>query len=90
MLAAENLTLMRGGKQVVARLSAMLRSEQITVIVGPNGAGKSSLLLGLAGLLEPTDGRVTLDVLRRVPVRKASATCRSRPKSRGMWRWRAL
>ncbi len=61
MLAAENLTLMRGGKQVVARLSATLKSGQITAIVGPNGAGKSSLLLGLAGLLEPTDGRVTLD-----------------------------
>lgn len=61
MLAAENLTLMRGGKPVVARLSATLKSGQITAIVGPNGAGKSSLLLGLAGLLEPTDGRVMLD-----------------------------
>lgn len=61
MLAAENLTLIRGGKRVVERLSAALRPGQITAIVGPNGAGKSSLLLGLAGLLEPAEGRVTID-----------------------------
>ncbi len=61
MLAAENLTLMRGGRAVVTGLSAMLAPGQITAIVGPNGAGKSSLLLGLAGLLAPAQGSVTLD-----------------------------
>lgn len=61
MLAAENLTLMRGGKPVVASLSAALAPGTITAIVGPNGAGKSSLLLGLAGLLEPAAGSVMLD-----------------------------
>jgi len=61
MLAAENLSLIRGGKRVVERLSAALKPGQITAIVGPNGAGKSSALLGLAGLLEPAAGRVTLD-----------------------------
>lgn len=60
MLAAANLTLTRGGKRVVERLSAMLKPGQITAIVGPNGAGKSSALLGLAGLLEPAEGHVTL------------------------------
>lgn len=61
MLAAENLTLARGGKQVVQGLSAALTPGTITAIVGPNGAGKSSLLLGLAGLLEPAEGRALLD-----------------------------
>jgi iron complex transport system ATP-binding protein len=60
-LAAENLTLIRGGKRVVESLSAALAPGQITAIVGPNGAGKSSLLLGLAGLLAPTEGAVTLE-----------------------------
>jgi len=60
MLAAENLTLVRGGRAVVTGLSATLAPGQITAIVGPNGAGKSSLLLGLAGLLAPAAGRVTL------------------------------
>ena len=60
-LAAENLTLTRGGRAVVEGLSAMLAPGQITAIVGPNGAGKSSLLLGLAGLLPPAAGAVMLD-----------------------------
>jgi iron complex transport system ATP-binding protein len=60
-LAAENLSLTRGGRVVVERLSAALAPGRITAIVGPNGAGKSSALLGLAGLLPPTEGRVTLE-----------------------------
>jgi iron complex transport system ATP-binding protein len=60
MLAAENLTLTRGGARVVDGLSAALAPGTITAITGPNGAGKSSALLGLAGLLAPAAGRVTL------------------------------
>lgn len=61
MLAAEQLSLMRGGKVVLDRVSTQLRPGQITVICGPNGAGKSSLLMGLAGLLRPVVGSVSLD-----------------------------
>jgi len=60
MLAAESLTLVRGGREVITDLSAALAPGQITAIVGPNGAGKSSLLLALAGLLAPAAGGVTL------------------------------
>lgn len=60
-LFADNLTLVRGGRAVVTGLSAALRPGTITAILGPNGAGKSSALLGLAGLLEPSAGRVMLD-----------------------------
>ncbi|WP_324076021.1 MAG: ABC transporter ATP-binding protein [Erythrobacter sp.] len=72
MLAAENLALMRGGKRVVEGLSASLAPGTITAILGPNGAGKSSLLMGLAGLLEPAEGRVMLDgqSLAELPPRK--------------------
>jgi iron complex transport system ATP-binding protein len=61
MLAADNLTVTRGGRVVVERLTAALAPGRITAIVGPNGAGKSSLLLALAGLLEPSGGAVMLD-----------------------------
>lgn len=60
-LAAENLTLTRGGRTVVEGLTAALAPGRITAIVGPNGAGKSSLLLALAGLLEPSGGAALLD-----------------------------
>ncbi|MFN3864549.1 MAG: ABC transporter ATP-binding protein [Erythrobacter sp.] len=61
MLRAENLSLVRGGRVVVEGLSVALRPGAITAIVGPNGAGKSSALLGLAGLVPPAAGRVTLE-----------------------------
>ena len=61
MLAAEHLTLERGGARVLTSLTAALAPGTITAIVGPNGAGKSSLLLGLAGLLAPAAGQVTLE-----------------------------
>jgi iron complex transport system ATP-binding protein len=76
MLAAENLTLMRGGAQVVAGLSARLAPGTITAILGRNGAGKSTLLLGLAGLLSPRAGRVKLaerDLAAMPPRERAQA-----------------
>ncbi len=61
MLAAEKLSIERGGKRVLEQVSAQLEPGQITAICGPNGAGKSSLLMGLAGLLNPAEGTVSLD-----------------------------
>jgi len=60
-LAASGLTLRRGHAEVISDVNAALAPGQITAICGPNGAGKSSLLLALAGLISPADGRVTLD-----------------------------
>jgi iron complex transport system ATP-binding protein len=61
MLRADNLSLDRGGMQVLSDVTATFQAGAITAIVGPNGAGKSSLLLALAGLLKPTLGQVVLD-----------------------------
>ena len=60
-LAAQGLALDRGGRRVLAEVGAALEPGTITAIVGPNGAGKSSLLLALAGLLEPAAGEVRLE-----------------------------
>lgn len=60
ILAAENLSLVRGSMNVLHSVDAQLEPGRITAIVGPNGAGKSSLLMALAGLLDPVEGRVTL------------------------------
>lgn len=76
MLAAQNLTVRRGGRAVVSGLSATCAPGQITAIVGPNGAGKSSLLIALAGLMVPAAGDVTLDgahLASLTPRRRAQA-----------------
>ena len=71
ILSAESLSLTRGGKLVLNQVSTALEPGKITAICGPNGAGKSSLLLGLAGLLSPAAGNVSLDErsLAKMPAR---------------------
>ncbi|MEO1729977.1 MAG: ABC transporter ATP-binding protein [Pseudomonadota bacterium] len=59
-LSAQNISVLRGGKRVLHSLTTRLEPGTVTAICGPNGAGKSSLVMALAGLLEPKEGRVLL------------------------------
>ncbi|NNE49573.1 MAG: ATP-binding cassette domain-containing protein [Altererythrobacter sp.] len=60
ILCADNISLSRGARLVLDQVSVRLAPGKITAICGPNGAGKSSLLMALAGLLEPSVGRTML------------------------------
>lgn len=60
-LAAIGLRAGYGRRPVLAGLDLTLRSGEVVAVVGPNGAGKSTLVRAFAGLLAPTEGRVTLD-----------------------------
>jgi NitT/TauT family transport system ATP-binding protein len=53
----------KGGKPVTAldNISLDVAEQEFSVIVGPSGCGKSSLLRLVAGLIDPTSGRITLD-----------------------------
>ncbi len=44
----------------VASLTTEIRSGAVTGLVGPDGAGKTTLLRMLAGLLKPTQGKITV------------------------------
>jgi ABC-type nitrate/sulfonate/bicarbonate transport system ATPase subunit len=50
-----------GGVEALADVSIELAEGEFVSIVGPSGCGKSTLLAILAGLLEPTAGRILLD-----------------------------
>lgn len=50
-----------GHKVVLESISFETVPGGFTGIIGPNGSGKSTLLKGLAGILRPCAGRVTLD-----------------------------
>lgn len=58
LLAAHDLALSRGGRQLFAGLTLAVRPGELLLLRGPNGAGKSSLLLALAGILSPAAGRI--------------------------------
>jgi NitT/TauT family transport system ATP-binding protein len=56
----------RGGVPVTAleNISLDVEDKEFSVIVGPSGCGKTSLLRLVAGLIEPTEGAISLDNAR--------------------------
>ncbi|MFI9204592.1 ABC transporter ATP-binding protein [Streptomyces sp. NPDC053048] len=60
-LAAHGLTLGYGNTVIVDGVDLTLPGGAVTAVVGPNACGKSTLLRGLARLLAPAKGTVTLD-----------------------------
>jgi len=44
-------------------ISFMANNGEIIGILGPNGAGKTTLLRMIAGILEPTSGKISIDGL---------------------------
>lgn len=61
MIAAEDITLRLGGRDLVRQVSLALDPGEVVAVIGPNGAGKSTLLRGLTGEIAPAAGRVTFD-----------------------------
>ena len=61
MIVVENLHRRFGGVHAVNGASLTIRPGSITGLIGPNGAGKTTLFNVIAGLYQPTAGRVFLD-----------------------------
>ena len=59
-LAAKNLTVRLGAREIVRDAGLTLNAGELVALVGPNGAGKTTLMRALAGLI-PADGAIALD-----------------------------
>ena len=57
-LVADELSVSRGGKQVLDTVSFTVEQGSVFALLGGNGAGKSTTLLTFLGFLRPTAGRV--------------------------------
>lgn len=60
-LIVDRLSVKRGGRTVIDKLSLEVAEGEIVGMVGKNGCGKTTLLSCIAGVLSPRDGRVTVD-----------------------------
>jgi tungstate transport system ATP-binding protein len=58
ILQVKDLTAAQGGVQALHVPELEIGQGQVMAVVGPNGSGKTTMLLCLAGLLEPTGGRL--------------------------------
>ena len=61
ILATRGLGLDIGGARIVADVSLVVREGELVGIIGPNGAGKTTLFNLLAGVMQPTTGRIEFD-----------------------------
>ncbi|MEW2580640.1 ABC transporter ATP-binding protein [Streptomyces syringium] len=70
-LSTHGLKLGYGANIIVDGVNLTLPGGAVTAVVGPNACGKSTLLRGMARLLAPTAGTVTLDGsdIHRMPAR---------------------
>jgi len=81
-LIADALTCQRSGRTVFEGLSFQVEPGASLLLTGRNGAGKSSLLLILAGLLEPAGGALRAEggdaersLAHLVPAHRLTKTC---------------
>ena len=76
VLRAQDVTLGYGRTPVVHGIDLDVQPGRLTALVGANASGKSTLVRGLARLLTPLSGRVTLDGadLAHLPSRRVART----------------
>ena len=61
ILRLDDVSKVYSGIVAVKRANLELRRGAVNVLVGENGAGKSTLMKIIAGVEQPTSGRILLD-----------------------------
>ena len=73
VLSAEGLVMRFGGITATNNVTLNLKEGARHALIGPNGAGKTTLINLLTGVLQPTEGRITLlgeDITHLAPHRR--------------------
>lgn len=60
LLTLENVSVIRGGQNILGPINWSLKQGERWVVIGPNGAGKTTFLQLIAALIHPSRGRVEI------------------------------
>ncbi|MDD4222666.1 MAG: ABC transporter ATP-binding protein, partial [Candidatus Methanomethylophilus sp.] len=60
-LQAEDIEFSYGRSQILKGIGFELRPGEVLGIIGPNGSGKTTLIKCINRILEPSQGKVTID-----------------------------
>ncbi len=61
MLSLKDISISYGKYRVIHQVSIEVGPTEIVTILGPNGAGKTTLLLGISGLIQPCEGKISFN-----------------------------
>ncbi len=88
VIVATKLSKAYDRKRVVHALDLRIKEGEFFGFLGPNGAGKTTTIRMLTGILQPTEGTVTIDGHRLPEERKEAArSLGAVPESRGFYEW---
>ena len=84
MLEMSDISVVRGGREVLHVPSFSLKTNETVAILGPNGSGKSTFLLIASLLLKPTKGKISyfgksIKNSNRTPFRRMTALAFQEP-----------
>ncbi|MFF2093652.1 ATP-binding cassette domain-containing protein [Paenibacillus sp. NPDC058174] len=85
LLKVERLTKAFGSTQAVAGISFEIAPGRCTALLGPNGAGKTTTIRMLAGLLQPTGGKLSYAGLK--PGQSPNSLLGYLPQSPSFYGW---
>jgi zinc/manganese transport system ATP-binding protein len=77
--ALDNVTIVLGGRTILADVSLRIESGEFVGVLGPNGSGKTTLMRALLGLIRPATG--TIQVLGQ-PVKRGNPAVGYMPQMR--------
>src|SRR5689334_9708729 len=69
MIRFHHVSKMYGGTSRLEPLDLEIQPHKTTILMGPSGCGKSTVLRLIAGLIEPSTGRIEIDGHRLSPNR---------------------
>src|SRR5438105_14448203 len=75
VLSVENLSKTYGNTVAVGGISFVVKRNEIVGLLGPNGAGKTTTINMVLGVLEPTDGAISIEGVNVATQRSKALNC---------------